>query len=120
MRTTEADLEAIGIRLEDDKSGKENEVKKCFRQKKIRKSLKVCFKYLQGFLVEKWQQVWGILCLEYQFWWGPSLPGLHTCIPLLASRCGVYLNWPPADVHPFSDLFHFKLLNHVKVLITSY
>ena len=45
----------------------------------------------------------------------------HTCIkPLLASRCGVFQNQPPADVHPFSGLFQLRPLNLVKVLITSY
>jgi hypothetical protein len=41
----------------------------------------------------------------------------HTCIkPILASRCGVFQNQPPADVHAFSGIFHFKPLNLVKVL----
>jgi hypothetical protein len=34
----------------------------------------------------------------------------------LASRCGVFQNQPPADVHAFSGTFHFKPLNLVKVL----
>jgi hypothetical protein len=42
----------------------------------------------------------------------------HTCInPLLASRCGVFQNRPPADVHDFSDLFHLKPFNLVKVKV---
>ena len=45
----------------------------------------------------------------------------HTCIkPLLDSRCRVFQNRPPADVHALSVLVHFKPLNLVKVLFTSY
>ena len=42
--TTGADLEGIGSRLEDDMSGKENEVV----QLVIRRSSEVCFKYFKG------------------------------------------------------------------------
>jgi hypothetical protein len=39
---------------------------------------------------------------------------IHACIkPILASICGVFQNWPPADVDAFSSLFHVKLLNLV-------
>lgn len=49
-----------------------------------------------------------------------AFASVHTWIkPLLTSRCGVFKNWPPADVHVFSGLFHLILLVLVKGLIAS-
>ena len=48
-------------------------------------------------------------------------PHGHTRVkPFLASRHGVFQNWPPEDVHAFSGRFKLIQLNLGRVLITSY